>query len=186
MTNSETFSKELGYIADSELRLFVGKVLDDLPDYFSTVPASTSGKYHPSYALGKGGLVRHTKAAVGIARELLRAEIFNINNSSYDIIYAALILHDGLKCGFGEDHTVFLHPFLMSAFVDDATLKFGYFNKCAICTIRKCIESHMGKWNTNSEIAVTLPTPETALEKLVHLSDYLASRKVLEYNFDAE
>ena len=31
---------------------------------FWTMPASTSGKYHPAHSLGQGGLIRHTRAVV--------------------------------------------------------------------------------------------------------------------------
>ena len=42
-----------------------------LPDYFFSVSASSTGKYHPSFSLGNGGLLRHTKVVVKIAYELL-------------------------------------------------------------------------------------------------------------------
>jgi 23S rRNA maturation-related 3'-5' exoribonuclease YhaM len=180
---SKEFEKELGYITDANLREFITKVLDSLPVYFSTTAASTTGKYHPSYALGEGGLVRHTKAAVGIARDLIRSGLFSKVNE--DVVYASLIIHDGLKCGNnGSQYTVFDHPILISQFVEEKANEFNFENKDLIAEIKKCVECHMGQWNTDKRSSVVLPKPKTVIEKLVHLADYLASRKSLEFNFE--
>ena len=189
MKNSEHFNKELNYIVDTDLRNFVIEVLDQLPDYFRHIGASTSGKYHPAYTLGDGGLVRHTKAAVGIAKELIRAELPFAeieDNIDADVVYSALILHDGLKCGMWEDHTAFDHPMLMSNFIKDMSDKLNFEDSVYVRRICKCIESHMGKWNTNKDYDFSLPTPKTGLQQLVHLCDYLASRKNLEFKFDVD
>ena len=51
--------------------------------------------------------------------------------------------------------------------------------------ISNCIKSHMGQWNTDYKTKEEiLPKPVTELEKFVHLCDYLASRKLLEVNFE--
>ena len=68
------FQREIGYIKSDRYRENIKKLISWLPDYFFEVPASSTGKYHPKYALGEGGLVRHTKAAVRIAYELLNDE----------------------------------------------------------------------------------------------------------------
>jgi 23S rRNA maturation-related 3'-5' exoribonuclease YhaM len=180
---SKEFEKELGYIKDSNLREFITKVLDSLPVYFSTTAASTTGKYHPSYALGEGGLVRHTKAAVRIAKELVGSGLFGTVNE--DVIYPSLIVHDGLKCGNnGSQYTVFDHPLLISNFVEEKANEFNFEDKDTISEIKKCVECHMGQWNTDKRSGVILPKPETKIEKVVHLADYLASRKCLEFNFE--
>lgn len=57
------FKKELSYIESPIVRTIVEDLLSEVPNYFFEIPASSTGKYHPDYALGKGGLVRHTKAA---------------------------------------------------------------------------------------------------------------------------
>ena len=69
--------KELNYISDEKNSDSTKDLLDRLPDYFYTMPASTSGLHHPQFSLGEGGLVRHTKAAVKIAMELFIDKIFN-------------------------------------------------------------------------------------------------------------
>ena len=50
--------------------------------------------------------------------------------------------------------------------------------------IRDNVASHMGKWNTNDYSDVILPLPLTLTQKLVHMCDYLASRKYLNIKFD--
>ena len=50
------------------------------------------------------------------------------------------------------------------------------------------IESHMGQWNRDpyKKSNVVMPLPRTKMEKYVHLCDYIASRKPLEFNFSVE
>ena len=51
----ELFKKELAYIKDEKIRNSLILILEELPDYWFSVPASSTGKYHPKYALGEGG-----------------------------------------------------------------------------------------------------------------------------------
>lgn len=155
-----------------------------LPDYFFEVAASSTGKYHPSYSLGKGGLVRHTKSAVAIAKDLLGLEMYaGYTEQERSAILAALILHDGVKHGMnGSAYTTPKHP---TECVDwllehEFDLPDDVFEM--ICG---CIASHMGQWNSDRYGNVILPKPKTKLQKFVHQCDYLASRKYLEVNFDA-
>lgn len=53
--------------------------------------------------------------------------------------------------------------------------------------IAHSIESHMGQWNVSNkpkDEGVVLPKPEGKYQEIVHLTDYLASRKPLEMEFD--
>lgn len=71
------FEKELLMIENEEMRNLVIETLKnvkDEKDEFYHAPASSTGKYHPDYALGDGGLYRHTEAAVKIAHDLLDLE----------------------------------------------------------------------------------------------------------------
>jgi len=53
--------------------------------------------------------------------------------------------------------------------------------------IRNAIESHMGQWNTDKRYpSVVLPKPENKYQIMIHLADYLASRKDIEIKFDEE
>ena len=71
MNKEEIFKVEIDYVFNTKLKENLKTLVNLLPDYFFVIEASSTGKYHPSYALGEGGLLRHTKAAVRIAFELL-------------------------------------------------------------------------------------------------------------------
>jgi hypothetical protein len=169
-----------------DLRL-KGKVIEvlanEVPDYFFTVAASSTGKYHPSYALGDGGLVRHTKAAVRIAYELFR--IFDFSPVEEDHIIAAIILHDAWKHGEVDGgYTVTAHPLVASKHFQEAFA--GVMGEGDLTNVTGAISTHMGQWNkdykTGKEV---LPTPKTKMGHFIHLCDYLASRKMIEVNWDA-
>lgn len=189
MDRLEIFKTELDYIRDAKIREFTEKVFKLVPDYFFTVAASSTGKYHPSYALGNGGLTRHTKAAVRIAIELFRLGNINYDDYKKDIIISALILHDTLKQGDGNsNHTVADHPLQAVNFIKKNIKGEDYFkSQSSYESLLKCIASHMGCWNkdykTKKEI---LPIPEKGIQWFVHLCDYIASRKCLEFNFDVD
>jgi len=170
-------NNEINYIKNDEIREIVEYDLNRLPDYFWTVPASTSGKYHPKASLGKCGLIRHTQAAVEIAMTMF--PLYDFSEDAQDIIIASLILHDGLKCGLdGSKHTVFEHPILMAEFVF-SDLDYGGSDRYLIS---QCIASHMGQWNTNKRSSFVLPIPISPAEKFVHMCDYIALRR----NFNIE
>jgi hypothetical protein len=183
----KVFEKELALINDSFIRRFTEETLDKVPDYFFEVAASSTGKYHPKYALGEGGLVRHTKAAIMIADCMINDNPMydNIFTSlEKDIIISSLILHDTIKHGLGySNYSVSEHPMLVEKIMTLDTVDGA--DAETLETIRGCIRSHMGPWNkdyrTKREI---MPVPSSAIERFVHMCDYLASRKFLEVVFD--
>ena len=187
MNKTEIFKTELNYIKNDRIKRSAEKFLDLLPDYFFTIAASSTGKYHPSFSLGEKGLVRHTKVAVRIAYELLITETFGqvFTEHEKDLIIMALVLHDGVKCGIPESKfTRADHPLLVSKLImeNKDKLKIDIDDIRLLCSL---IESHMGQWNkdnyTNKEI---LPKPVTKLQRFVHMCDYLASRKFLDVQFE--
>ena len=114
------FKKEYSYIKDINIKKDLKYLVSILPDYFFEIPASSTGKYHPSFSLGEGGLVRHTKVAVRIAHELLITETFGqaFTEHEKDLIIMALVLHDGVKCGIPESKfTRADHPLLVSKLI---------------------------------------------------------------------
>lgn len=197
MTNEEklnVFKRELSFIKNQDIRDITEELIKDVPDYFFEIPASSTGKYHPNYALGKGGLVRHTKAAVLFANILSIPNPFNFTSDELDICYAALILHDSRKSGISDEaksqYSRFDHPLLAANAVKNYfnfTEEFLSVDEQAkqiqmICNnISNAIASHMGQWNTSSyNPDIILPLPETNIQKFVHMCDYLASRKELD------
>lgn len=187
INKSDHFTKELQYIKSDTIREWTAKAIESLPNYIFEVPASSTGKYHPNYALGKGGLLRHIKAAVGIAYGVFDnqtiCKIFNLNtDEEKDISIAALILHDGNKSGVtNSGYSTHEHPLTICEYLKQQP----FFNDIPqaelICT---GISSHMGQWSTSKKSKIVLPLPETGLQSFIHMCDYLASRKFLEFKFE--
>lgn len=178
----EVFKTELSYIVDEDIRESLAILIDKIPDYFFTIAASSTGKYHPAYALGDGGLVRHTKAAVRMAYELFG--IYKFPQREKDLIIMALILHDSVKKGEEESkYTLFDHPMMAALFIEKYKDELKL-SKEDITFVGECISSHMGRFNTSDYSDVILPLPKTPQQKFVHMCDYLASRKVININFD--
>ena len=182
MNKIEVFENELVYIKSEDVRDSLRIMIDKIPDYFFTIAASSTGKYHPGYALGDGGLVRHTKAAVRMAYELFG--IYKFPERTKDLIIMALVLHDSVKKGEEESkYTLFDHPLIACEFLkkykDELKL-----TKEDIEFVCECISSHMGRFNTSDYSDVILPLPKTPEQKFVHMCDYLASRKVIGIKFD--
>lgn len=180
------FSKELTYIKDEKIRESAKRLISLLPDYFFCVPASSTGKYHPEFSLGEGGLYRHTKAAVRIAYELLQIEMYRnyYTDEEKDLIILSLMVHDGLKSGLEHSkYTKVDHPMLMANFIKDNKDKLELNDK-QISIVTKAIAAHMGEYNKDYDGNEILPKPKTKLEKFVHMCDYLASRKFLNIKFN--
>lgn len=208
MTTKERISlfiNELTLIKSSTIRQIVAEQLAEAPEYFFHVPASATGKYHPSYALGEGGLVRHTKAAVQIAEDLFRAgaaewytaydggNLYLSPANFQDAAYAALILHDTYKLGLEDSatdssgnpkHTAHNHPLIAAkqlwSLYRQTSVQLTVEEQMIWSQAACAIASHMGKWTLSAHSSTVLPLPDTWLEHFVHLCDYLASRKNIE------
>ena len=186
MVKINCFKKEISYIKDTNLKKDLKTLIGILPDYFFEVPASSTGKYHPSFALGDGGLVRHTKVAVRMGYELLSNNLVGckFNDHDKDLILISLLLHDGLKSGLEhEKYTRFDHPLLVSKYIMDNKdkLLMDIDDVRKVCSM---IESHMGEWTYDSyHKREVLPRPRTAEQRFVHMCDFLASRKFLNVSF---
>lgn len=184
---SEVFNKEISYIKDERLKESVKVLLNMLPDYFYEIAASSTGKYHPAFSLGDGGLVRHTKVAVRIAYELFNnASLFtSYSDEEKDLLIISLLLHDGLKEGIVKEKYVrFDHPLIVVEFIKENANK-TKLNDKEVGFITNAIASHMGSWNTNEPYSsIVLPLPENKYQQFIHMCDYLSSRKFLDVKFD--
>ncbi len=185
MNKLEVFKEELNYVGEKDIKESLSIMIEYIPDYFFTIAASSTGKYHPNYALGDGGLVRHTKAAVRMAYELFGIYKFPVRTK--DLIIMALVLHDSVKKGYEkeEQYTRFDHPLVACDFIKkyQKDLKIDKDDVEFLC---ECISSHMGRFNTSEYSDVILPIPKTPEQKFVHMCDYLASRKVIDVHFDKD
>lgn len=185
MNKKEVFKKEIEYIKNDDIKESALFMIDVLPDYFFEIPASSTGKYHPKFAVSEHGLVKHTKVAVRIAYELLSNPVINkFNDREKDLIIMALLLHDGVKSGLNhERYTRFDHPLLIANYIKENKSNLKLTDK-EIDDLCKMISSHMGVWNTDYNGNEILPIPKTAKERFVHMCDYLSSKKFMNINFD--
>ena len=182
----EVFNKELSYIKDERIRSSCATILDMLPDYFYEIPASSTGKYHPAFSLGEGGLVRHVKVATRLAKELLDNPCIGdkYTSNEKDLMLMTLILHDGLKSGLNHSkYTQANHPTLIKNFVLENKDKISLTDS-ELDLFAHAVESHMGPWNTDFDGNEILPKPKTKYENFVHMCDFLSSKKFLNVNFD--
>lgn len=178
------------YIKDNVLSSAVYEFMTTaIDEKFWSVPASSTGKYHPPFASGDGGLARHTLAAVLIAEDLLEISVLKTNEER-DAVRAALIMHDSCKQGvkFGG-HTVWEHPILAGDMWTEFASSWNTDGACTLSPetvemIAGCIRSHMGKWNTSKYSKIVLPTPKTLPQKYVHICDYLASRRRIDVDLN--
>ena len=180
------FTEELNYIEEARIREAAKVLLDNLPDYFYKIPASSTGKYHPDFASGEGGLVRHTKVAVRMAYELYQITPYDklFTQHEKDIMIVALLIHDGLKKGNPEEkYTRFDHPILAAKYAEEMQDK-TQLNDAEIKLISHVVKTHMGKWNTDYNGNEVLEVPKDRYQYFVHMCDYLASRKVINVKFD--
>ena len=177
MKNIKLFERELSLIVDEELRMQVKSYLEErVPDYFWTDGASASGRFHPKFAHGVGGLVRHTKAVVMFAEELLRMSSYAYMEEEYkDYIIAACLVHDTMKYGMGAeiDKTEYKnHARNASAAFAEWCEQDGY---APHFLLLNAISSHMGQWTTDRE-----DRPFTSVDRCVHMADYMASRSFID------
>ncbi|MCI8459878.1 MAG: HD domain-containing protein [Bacilli bacterium] len=188
MEIEKNFEKELSYFKIDKVRKACIATLKLLPEYFFEVPASSTGKYHPEYALGDGGLLRHSKAAMRIGYELLSNPAIGdkYTEKEKDLMLMALLIHDGLKSGNPkEKYTRFDHPLLMADFLMDNEEALGLEVE-EIEFLGDVIKTHMGVWTKDYNGVEVLEKPQTKYQNFVHMCDYLASRKCILVPFDKD
>lgn len=188
MNREEYFLDELELIKDESYADSLLKIIEMLPEYWLTEPASSTGKYHPEYALGEGGLLRHSKAAMRIGYELLSDPCIGdkYTEREKDLMLIALLVHDGLKLGLPQEkYTRFDHPILMANYIKDNRNELKLSEEDAEF-IASVIKTHMGPWTTDYNGNEVLERPQTKYQNFVHMCDYLASRKCILIPFDKE
>ena len=182
-----TLDDEIEYIQDDTIKYFTKWALSTTAPAFWLIPASKSHQYHPAFANTESGLIKHIKYGVRIAVELFKDPVVtNFTQKEKDIIISALILHDIGKCNLKNSKGVwFSYPYhgkiarkhLEQSMIDSGDpilLKFKETDEWL--EIGRCIEHHMGKFITSNE-----EVHYNARMRFVHMCDYLASRKVIDY-----
>ena len=190
MTNEQLYLVQpiLDTFENEDIKRLAIALLDNIPDYIWHVGASSTGKYHPAYSLGEGGLMRHQIAVVRFLNFFFQLEQYNSKFTSreMDLMRVAGLVHDGMKSGTQEQYakskyTKFDHPILMANKIREYT---EYLPGNELEFIANTISKHMGQWNTDRKSSVVLPKPNDEYSQLVHLADYLASRKDLIMDFE--
>lgn len=177
MENSKFFTREINLIKNEDFKSFMREFLDEyVPPYFAESGASSSGKFHPKFSQGEGGLIRHTKAVVMFAEELLRMSSYMYMKDDYkDFVIMACIAHDTAKYGMAvydkkeyPNHGKNAAKLLNMAWYE-------YFGIEAPEYLLSAIRSHMGQWTTDKE-----DRPFTNIDRCVHMADYMASRSFID------
>lgn len=114
----------LNTFENDDIKEFAIVLLNNLPEYIWSVPASSTGKYHPQYSLNIGGLMRHQIAVVRFLNFFFELEQYNkiIPSRERDLLRVAGLVHDGRKSGSQSDYerskyTKFDHPLQMATVI---------------------------------------------------------------------
>lgn len=192
MNNSRFFEHEIQHIESEDLRDFVRFFFNEkVGAWFWKSGASSSGKYHPNFTKGEGGLVRHTRAVEWVCEELLRMSSYAYMKAEYkDYARVACLLHDTCKYGEGDEENkdcYKTHGALAADAVYNAWHEFFTGGDHCPELLLMAIRSHMGQWVEDRD-----DRPFTNIDRLVHLADYIASRPfwdipklTAEYNEDS-
>ena len=174
---------------NDDIKEFTIVLLDNLPEYIWHIGASSTGKYHPAYSLGEGGLMRHQIAVVRFLNFFFELEQYNskLTSREMDLMRLAGLMHDGRKSGSQEDYekskyTKFTHPVQMAEVI--RSYDGQYLNHEEIEMVAEAISKHMGAWNTDKKTAFVLPKPNDKFSRMLHVADYLASRKCITMDFE--
>lgn len=179
---------------------FAQDLIEEVPSYFWSVGASSTGKYHPEFSQGDGGLARHSLMTYRWLKNMIITNPADIDDFAPSMTIASLF-HDCCKRGNQNDpseHTVHEHPILAAKFILDKAEKFVKENKDfieltsededsfkkEIGMIVLCVESHMGKWNTSKHSTIELPKPTNPIQYMVHLADYISSKKYTSFDYE--
>ena len=98
-------------IENDDLRILAGEMIKTIPEYWYHVGASSTGKYHPEYSLGEGGLMRHTVALVRILNYMLKARIFYSLFSTHEFPVEVHPDHGKMSFSFRYNHPDVLAQF---------------------------------------------------------------------------
>lgn len=174
MTELEMFEAQWNKLPEGNLKDFVQEAVKHIPEAFWTIPSSRTGKHHPPFANGEGGLLRHTLASLYFGRELCIA--YGLNDDDRLVVTAALLLHDIGKA-IAEPHDIVWTTKLR-------WIARGKYDSFEVLRVIGAVRWHMGRWATGStdcdeaERGVkAFPDNFTTIEQVVHLADYAASRK---------
>jgi len=171
--NVKIYMKELDLIQSKEKRAKLENVLRTAAYKNIAGQASSTGKYHPEYSQGDFGLSRHTKAVVKFVMTICDA----FPQLNQDSLVIAAIAHDAYKYATDESEYTSKHH---AKDIADKLDEVGLSEEARLCA------SHMGRWDAARDKSGNTPTPQEFDEQMLHLADYLASRKYIHLKFDRD
>jgi len=199
LKKAEQIKKLIWLIEDDDLRSFTYFILSQSHPTFWEIPSSSSGKYHPDWENGEGGLIRHIRAVMAFAMSALRRYGYSYETVSdadenakvRDILAFAVLTHDWGKNGHpaknwgkyttkthGEDASKIIKEEMLPKFIkffpeikNREELE-DMVNKACFA-----VEHHYGVWSK----AKFKPTDErlTDIARILQEADYYSSRKVI-------
>ncbi|MEI7436258.1 MAG: hypothetical protein WCL16_05580 [bacterium] len=159
-----------------------------VPAYFFEEPASSSGKFHPYYANGRGGLLRHTLSALEEAERIIRVpKEDRLSAERCDEVRIAVLLHDILKYGDVNEyeigkragrkmHTHADHGFFAAACFNNFAASRGLDSKRARI-ISVALSGHMGVFAPRHLDFEVASHDEQDVLYIVTRADFLVSQK---------
>ena len=185
----KAFEAETAKIKNEDIRNAVKQLLNKCNDKNVIGAASSSGKYHPQFSLGEGGLIRHTKAVCHFTERFL-SMMPQYDGDEWDIPYSAAILHDMCKYT-DKEHTNIDHPLLMGNMIRDyANEKFSGFddiieqNYAKLIAIADCVKSHMSRWDKDKNGNKIGEPPTKMPHYIVAMADMAAASRHIQIQFD--
>lgn len=167
-----------------EFREYLADMVEKIPDYFFTMPSSTSGKYHNAKQCRPHGQLYHVFMFQSILEHRLRLKH---NRELYptpelrDAMRCVPLLHDAVKCGWPVDGeapprwTVANHPMLAKEFVLNTKVEHDIPAAYKMLIADMC-EAHSGEWNKDRSGNVIMSEPRNEREFFIHECDILSSR----------
>ena len=188
MNKTIFFKRELAAYENERIRKFAEFLRDNMDHKIYQIPSSTSGKYHAEYELGYGGLYGHLCAVTRFDNYFLEIDQYKemFTSEKRDLIRLSAQFHDSRKTGDNSEsiHTTPDHPTCGAKWVMAMNEQAGLpLTEDEIKFVYDCIESHSGQWCKDRSGNIILPVPNTLAQQLVHLADYLGSRKEVEVKF---
>lgn len=178
-------AEEINLITDPIIKSFVESVLIRASPFWKS-PSTFIPEVHPPDEYSDGGLCLHTKRVVRVAALLIST--YDCSQEDFNCLIAAAILHDVTKAiartNNEEIEEVFhdtMHPYTVDNFInwcrtedslnaDDSQPNTLLINEEQMYLILRLIRCSHGPW---SPIPETIPS--SSLEKILHMSDLIAS-----------
>lgn len=161
-----------------------------IPDYFFTMPSSTTGKYHSAQQCEPCGQLVHAYMLqaywdVLLALDSIREDMAPTPKDR-DLIRCFPFLHDAVKCGWdGSKYTVPEHPKLGANLIHERQPEHNISAEDKVF-LSGLIATHSGQWNKNRKGEEIMPCPRTYAEKMCHYSDMFCSRKYFLYDLSED